>query len=239
MKLKKILSKHMNTNVLITLALPILFLTSCATKFTTAQLAELSTLAIMNTNVQSNAYAEPDGGDRQMAASAGVAGVNSQAGAIGSVVVSLIGESIAATQNSLYRKNNKHLFGAVQRNTPAVGGILNAQLVTSMKKEPFFGSRLRKVSPNYIKSSITSYRLVRSGKDQSGDLLLTPQLVADMELFNASGKKLAGGTYLGTGYSHSIAEYAGSAKKTKEGYELAARIAVDQFTTALAQKVAE
>lgn len=216
--------------------LPLLLLSSCATKFTAAQRDALSTLAITRTEVKSDAYAEPYGGDRKAASHAGMVGVTSCTGAIGGVLGALIGESIAATQDNMFRGKCKGSFAAVQSNTPEVGSIVNEQLVSGIKREPFYGPRIRKDSPNTITSKITSYRLVRSGKDQDGNLLLTPQIIVVMSLNDASGNKLANGSYIGTGYSNPISVYASSASKCKEGYAIASKMAVDQFTTVLAKK---
>lgn len=166
-------------------------------------------------------------------------GVSSGTGAIGGALGALIGESIAATQNSMFRGENQGSFAAVQTNTPKVGPILNDKLQSSLKKDAFFGPRLRKTSPNPITSKVILYRLVRVGKDQSGQLLLAPQVVTEIQLNDATGKKLAGGAYVGTGTPHPIAVYANSASKAKEGYESAAKMAVDSFASALAQKTAE
>jgi hypothetical protein len=224
---------------ILTTAFLLIFLPSCATKFTTAQREGLSTLAITRTEVKSDAYAEPYGGDSQVQNQAGMIGVSSQTGAIGGLVGSLVGETIAATQNNMFRGKSKGSFAAVQANTPEVGSIMNTQLVSGVKREPFYGSRIRNVSPNSITSKITSYRLTRSGKDKNGDLLLAPQLIVEMKLNDASGKALAKGTYIGTGYSNPISVYASSASKSKEGYEMAAKMATDQFTTVLAKIAAE
>lgn len=219
-------------------ALPLILLPSCATKFTAAQRDALSTLAIKRTEVKSNAYAEPYGGDRQSANGAGMVGATSGTGAIGGALGALIGESIAATQDNMFRGKSKGFFAAVQSNTPDVGSIVNEQLVSGVKREPFYGPRIRKDSPNTITSKVTSYRLVRNGKDKDGNLLLTPQIIIEMSLNDATGKKLANGSYIGTGYSNPISVYASSTSKSKEGYVMASRMAVDQFTTALAKKAA-
>lgn len=219
--------------------LPLLLLSSCATKFTAAQREALATVAIARTEVKSDAYSEPYGGDRGAAAGAAQVGASSGTGAIGGVVGALIGESIAASQNGMFRGRNKGSFAAVQSRTPAVGPLLDSQLAAGMKAEPFFASRIRNVSPNAITSKITSYHLVRNGKDRNGEILMAPRITVEMNLNDAAGKKMAGGTFTGTGGSNPISVYASSASKSKEGYELAAKTAVDQFTTLLAKKTAD
>jgi hypothetical protein len=229
----------MNVVKPITTALLLVLLQSCATKFTTDQRDSLSTLAVVRTEVNSDAYAEPYGGDRQTAGKAAIVGVTSGTGAIGGVLGSLIGETVAATQDNMFRSKCKDSFAAVQRNTPEVSSIVNEQLADGLKREAFYGPRVRKDSPNNITSKVTSYRLVRSGKDKDGNLLFTPQVIVEMGLKDTSGKNLANGSYVGTGYSHPISVYASSAAKSKEGYVMASKMAVDQFTTVLAKKAAD
>ena len=199
----------------LTVVLPLVFLASCANKFTPAQREALSTVAIARTVVKSDAYSEPFGGDSQTAAAVPLA-------TGGGIIPALIGESIAATQDNLFRGNKKSLFGSVQTNTPQVGKIMDAKLEDGLGSEPFFKSRLRPTSPNCITSTINSYRLVRVGK-ANGELLFAPQIIVEMSLNDATGEALAWGTYVGTGYNHPIEVYAANAAKSKEGYELAAR----------------
>ena len=196
-------------------------------------------MAISHTEVKSDAYSEPYGGDRASASNAAMVGVTSATGAIGGVVGSLVGESIAATQNSMFRGKSKGYFDAVQKNTPDVGTILNGYLTREIKRDAFFSGKVRNASPNAIISKITSYRLSRNGKDSSGDILLTPQVSAQIELHDGAGKTIAGGNYIGVAYSNTISVYATNPSKTKEGYEVASRAAVNSFIEALARKASE
>lgn len=217
---------------------PIALLSSCVSKFTPAQREALSTVAIAPTQVKPAAYSEPYGGDRGAADGAAMAGVNSGAGAIGGALGAIIGESIAATQDNMFRNEKKGLFGAIQANTPQVGVVLNARLAGDLKNDPFFKSRLRPASPNSITSTVTSYQLVRVGKGDEG-LLFAPRVIAELSLNDGSGKALAKGTYIGLGDQKPIEFYASSAAKSKESYEKAAKVAVDQFTAVLAHKTAD
>ncbi len=214
----------------------LLLIPSCASKFTAAQREALSTIAIAPTVVVHDAYAEPYGGNRESAGQAGMVGVTSQTGAIGGLVGSLVGETIAATQDNLFRGKSKGCFGAVQANTPQVGSALNTKLTQGVKAIPFFAAKVRAISPNQITSKITSYRLVRNGKNKDGELLFVPQIIVEMGLNDATGKSLAKGMFVGSGYQNPISVYASSAAKSKEGYDFAAKIAVDQFTSVLERK---
>jgi hypothetical protein len=217
-------------------ACSLLLLPSCASKFTAAQRDALSTVTIATTIVQDTAYAEPNGGDRQAANQAGMAGVYSQTGALGGLLGASIGENIFQIQNNMFRTKNQKAFSATQTNTPPMGPLLNTKLTSSTKNVPFFASKVRANSPNFITSSITSYGLVRGGKAANGEILLVPQIAVKFDLIGTSGKSLAGGTFVGTGFPNPISVYACSAAKSREGYESAAKIAVGQFTTVLEQK---
>lgn len=211
-------------------------LSSCASKFTDAQRKSLSTIAIAPVIISKDAYSEPDGGDRAAAAMAAQSGVNANAGALGGLVGSLVGESIAATQNNLFRGKSKQHFAAVKSNTPNMGDTVSNKLKSSLREDGFFGPRLRESAPSEVTANITSYGLVRSGKGDDGNLLLTPSVIIDIHLKDAEGKKLAGRRYIGTGHNFPITTYASTAAESKKGYQLATQVAIDQFTTEVSRK---
>lgn len=213
-------------------------LSSCASKFTAAQRESLSTIAIAPVVMHKDAYSEPDGGDRAAANAAAQSGVNANAGALGGLVGSLVGESIAATQNSIFKGKSKQHFAAVKSNTPDMGGTVSLNLKSSLREDGFFGPRLRESAPSEVTANITSYGLVRSGKGDDGNLLLTPSVIMDIHLKDAEGKKLAGRRYIGSGYNQPITTYASSAAETKKGFQLATQVAIDQFTSEVSRKAA-
>jgi hypothetical protein len=215
------------------------FLASCATKFTQAQKDALATVSISPTEVKSGAYLQPNGADRQAADSATMSGTSSGAGALGGLVGALVGESIAASQNAIFKGKSKQHFDAVAKNTPEISRPVNSKLGGSIKSDTFFAPRLRSDSPNRFTSKVISYGLVRSGKQDDGTLLLTPQVAIEISLKDASGKKLVGRNYIGTGYNHPITRYASDQAELRKGYELAAGFAVDQFASDLSKKTAE
>lgn len=216
-----------------------LFLTSCASKFTAAQKEQLSTVAISPVSVADKAYKEPDGGDRAAANAAGMSGATAGAGALGGLVGSLVGESIAATQNSVFKGKSKQYFEAVKSNTPEPAQYVQTELKKSMKSDAFFGTRLRNSSPNTFTSKVISYGLVRAGKGQDGNLMLTAQVTLDIRLKDSAGKNLAGGLYTGTGHNHPIETYASNRAETRKSFELAIEKAVSSFNQALDLKTAD
>lgn len=215
------------------------FLASCATKFTQAQRDALATVSISPTEVKSGAYSQPDGGDRKAANAATQSGATAGAGALGGLVGALVGESIAASQNAIFKGKSKQHFDAVAKNTPELSKPVNSKLGGAIKSDAFFAPRLRSDSPNHFTSKIISYGLVRSGKQDDGTLLLAPQVDIEITLKDASGKKLVGRNYTGTGYNHPITRYASDQAELRKGYELAVGFAVDQFAADLSKKTAE
>lgn len=215
-----------------------LLLASCASKFTPAQRAGLATVAVAQTEVYPDAYEEPYGGDVQARnAASNVQG----AGILGPLVGMAVGGAISGTQNANFKGHNKGYFAAVQKNAPGdLGTVLNKKLKESLKADPFFRNRLTPSSGNLVNSKITSYRLLRTGKNDDGELLFTPEIYTEIQLKDVAGKTLAGKTYVGTGFSgHLISEYASSPTLEKEVFTAAANNAVIGFMADLAIKTAE
>jgi len=215
-------------------------LTSCATKFSAAQRAELTTVAIAKTEMEGDAYSDPSGADIQLRQSFSQSGVNAQAGAAGGLVGALIGESVAATQNAIFKSKNKSYFPAIARNAPKnISDLMTKNLQNAMKEDAFFGPRLKASSSSVVTSKVNSYQLVRTGKDKNGDLLLTAQVISEIRLLDTNGKKMFGGTYPGVGRdSYTASQYASDPIKSKQVYDSATGNAVNTFMTVLATKTA-
>lgn len=217
-----------------------LLLPSCATKFSPAQRAELSTVAVAQTIIDPEAYEEPYAGDIQ-ARNAAQASAGASGGMLGSLIGLGVGSAIAGTQNSHFKSGNESYFPAVQKNTPGdLTTILSSNLKNSLKKDAFFKPRIADQAGATVTSEISCHRLIRLGKNDKGDLLFTPEIYATIQLKNAAGKKLAGGDYTGSGVSALvISEYAASPAKTRQAFTTAVNNAIDQFMADLAIKTAE
>lgn len=222
----------MNLITTIAASLCAISLSSCATKFTARQKASLTSVAISDVSVRDGAYSQPSGADR-------AAVTNTAIATGGGLVGLLIGESIAATQNNIFKGNNKQYFETVKSNTPEISAIVSRTLGSGIKNDPFFGQRLQSSSPNLVKSEVVRYGLVRSGKQDDGTLLLTPLVSVSFTLHGKDGKKMAGKNYMGTGYNHPVEKYSKDRKEIIKGYEMATRVAVDQFTADLARMAAD
>lgn len=222
-----------------------LLLASCASKFTPAQRAELSSVTVAKTEIGGGAYEDPYGGDGQMRDTMSNMQAGIGEGPIMGMVTPLVGmatgSAIAGTQNNMFKGKNQGYFAAVKKNTPAdLGDMLSRRLKESLALDPFFKSRIAASSGNSFTSEITTHRLVRVGKNDNGDLLFAPEIHTDIHLKNAAGKVLAGGSYVGTGTGGlTVAEYAASAPRTKAAYSAAANNSVTAFMAALAVKTRE
>jgi hypothetical protein len=212
-----------------------LLLPSCATKFSPAQRAGLATVAVAGTTVDPEAYEEPYGGDVQMRNNSSNVPAT---GALGPLIGLGIGSAVAGTQNANFKGKNSGYFDAVRKNTPTdLGKSLGGKLKQSLKSDPFFRGRVAESSGNLVTSEISSYRLIRFGKKDNGDLTLIPEIYADIHLQDSAGKKLAGRTYIATGFpAYTVAEYAASSAKTKQAYDAAIDNAVTAFLADLAIK---
>jgi hypothetical protein len=215
-----------------------LALTSCATKFTQDQRNALSTVTVAGTTVDPDAYEAPYGGDVQMRKNSSNVPAT---GILGPLIGMGIGSAVAGTQNANFKGKNSGYFAAVQKNTPAdLGKTLGGKLKQQLKNDSFFRNRVTDGSSNLVTSEITTYRLVRTGKNADGTLTFAPEVYADIHLKDSKGKNLVGRTYIGTGYgARPVTDYATSAATTKQAYDTALNNAVAEFMTELRAKTGE
>lgn len=211
-------------------------LVSCSTKFTESQRQALSTVTVTPGVLADSSYHEPNGGDRAAAEAATMVGVSSGTGALGGAVGALIGESIAAVQDGMYDSENSHHYDRIQKNTPNPAPYVTKQLQQYLKKDSFFGSRLRSESPNQIRAEVLSHGLVRASKTSDAEILVMPQMNVKFSLSDASDKKLFETVASGAGYHHPISLYSDNPKKLTESFEKAAEAAVVSFMEKLAKK---
>jgi len=209
-------------------------LSSCATRFTPAQRAQLSAVAVTQTKADAEAYEEPYGGDVDSRDRA-------TAGAGGGLIALAVTSSIAGTQNNMFKGESAHYFPAVKKNTPGnLPSSLQTKLQNYLKADSFFKSRVRPTAAANVTSEITCIRLIRVGKNEQGKLLLTPEVYTNIYLKDGAGKNLAGRTYIGrSNQMYTIDQYAASAEKTRRGFEDALDSAVLQFNADLAIKTGE
>jgi hypothetical protein len=215
------------------LSLPLatsILLSSCASRLTPAQRAELSTVAIERPTVDSNAYEEPYAGDIEMRNNAANA-AGASGGALGALIGSAIGSGIAGTQNNNFQRDNKAYVAAVKKNTPTdLDQAFAKKLKVSMNGYSFFRGKVVDNSSNLVTSYVSCYRLVRAAKNDQGTIIFTPEIYVDIKLKDSKGKKLVGGSYVGTSVGAApIADYANNSVRTKQAFDTCVSDAVSHF----------
>ncbi len=220
---------------IITASLFALFLNSCASKYSAAERAILSSVKIEQTSLADDAYHDPRGAARNSI------NENTQA-AGGGLIGALIGEGIAATQNKLYNNKEKANFSKLKATTPkSLQPTVNAAVKRSLKNNPFFASKIKSQSPNRVLSKITSYSLTRTGKDANKNLRMSPYITAEIEIVGADGKAIGRGWTPITGtasMSNSTSNYLANPTLLKRGYEQAASDLASQLSSQLAARTA-
>lgn len=220
----------------ILLALTALSLTSCSTKFTAAQKASLSSIAIAPASVKSGAYQEPHGGSSTSGMPVPVVPGNPAAGAVGGLLGQLVIEGISAAQDEMFENKHEGSFPAVEKNTPQMPPLVDDALKRQLTGDAFYGPRLSPSGSSRIETEVLSYGLVRTGK-QDKEILLTPAVTCKFSLKDPSGKVLLSQTHLGAAESKPIQWYASSRSNTHSAYDTAVGIASLLFTDQLKKRV--
>jgi len=224
----------MKRRLILTTALA-LGLSSCSTKFTEAQRAQLSTVKVQNTLQSSDAYSDPLG---TADGTAGAVGMATGGGLVGA----LIGGAVEMTQNSMFKNAEGKNFAKLKAQSPKqVGSIVNQQVSATLKANPFFASRLKSTSPNSLKTEVTNYTLTRTGKDTNG-LLMSPKIVATAEFIGHDGKRIGKAFQPSIGVSsmsYPVSTYLAKPSLLKKGYAEAAANLGNNFANQLAQRTAE
>lgn len=216
----------------LSLAATLFVLPSCHTALTPAQRAGLSTVAVAKTSIGLGAYGTPYGGDVQMQRNASNVPAT---GILGPLVGMAIGSAVAGAQDSNFVGKNSGYFAAVQKNVPSnLEKTLNDKLTISVKNSSFFRSKVVANSTNVITSEITSYRLIRQGKNNQKELLFTAEVKANIYLRDSSGKNLVGANYTAIGGpTFTIRDYAEKPLKSRQAYDSAIEGTVKIFAAVL------
>jgi hypothetical protein len=210
--------------------------TSCSTKFTPAQMASLSSIAIAPASVKYGAYQEPHGGSPTSGTPVVTAPGNPTAGAVGNLIGQLLIEGISAAQDNMFEKAHKHNFPAVERNTPQIPPLVAKAMKQQLAKDAFFGPRLSTSGTSRIETEVLSYGLVRTGKHQK-EILLTPSVLCQFSLRDSAGKILAQQNHFGIADSQPITWYASSRSNSQFAYDKAVNNASMLFTDLLKKLV--
>jgi len=214
-----IIRKHL----VIVVSIACIILNSCATKFSSSQRAALSSVKIEPTTFATDAYRDPSG-------AAPEAGTQTTLAAGGGLVGALIGETVLATQNKIFKKKEGAHFTKLKASTPkSVNDTLNQEITKSLKANLFFSNKVRSQSPNRVVSTINSYTLLRT-------------ITATIELIGSDGKSFGKSWRKITGVSssqHHVSQYASDPSLLKKGYAEAARDLATKFNDQLNTRTAQ
>jgi len=225
----------MRKHLVIVVSIACIILNSCATKFSSSQRAALSSVKIEPTTFATDAYRDPSG-------AAPEAGTQTTLAAGGGLVGALIGETVLATQNKIFKKKEGAHFTKLKASTPkSVNDTLNQEITKSLKANLFFSNKVRSQSPNRVVSTINSYTLLRTGKKDKS-LLMSPSITATIELIGSDGKSFGKSWRKITGVSssqHHVSQYASDPSLLKKGYAEAARDLATKFNDQLNTRTAQ
>ncbi|MGJ8676358.1 MAG: hypothetical protein ACSHX0_02445 [Akkermansiaceae bacterium] len=211
------------------------FLSSCSTKLTEEQKAILSTVSIEKTSIETTAYQDPHGAAVGTAANVAMA-------TGGGLIGALIGETVSASQNKMFKNAESSNIERIKSLTPhSLAPVVNNEIQAAIKENTFFSSRIQKQSPNRFTSKIIRYTLNRTGKSDSG-LLMSPSITAEVKLVGSDGETIGRGWLPVTGVSpmsYTLSQYIATPALLKKGYAEAAASLAMSLEDSLAMKTAK
>jgi hypothetical protein len=178
--------------------LPLIF-GSCATKWTEAQKAEVSSLSVAP-SVAPDAYKPPIGNEVHSAPIITVGGGSFAAGAAAGAGAQLIVEIAALAQQKMFESNYAAAISLAPGTVPGdLSNRIHKEVSKSLGAHPFLKGKISNASPNRFVVTVETYRYTRAGKDD--DVLVTPAIGGKFELIAADGKKLLSTPYVSVGKS--------------------------------------
>jgi hypothetical protein len=168
---------------------PALLLASCAaSRWTDAQRASLSSLAV-TPSVSTGAYGKPLGSDNVQAPIVTTGG-GFASGAAAGAGAQLIVEIGAAVQQNMFESRYADAIAKAPATVPAnLSPRIRQSVSKGLAAQPFFQGKIRDNSPNRFQVVVENYRYVRTGKE-NGEILVSPSFYGRFELTNAAGEKL-------------------------------------------------
>lgn len=219
-------------------ALALCLLSSCAQQFPASQRNAVSSVAIARTEVAADAYKTPDASEAggQLGNTMG----GGTGGGLGYLLGSAIEAGVASAQNSSFHGSNADVVAVINANKPKnLPRLLDESLERSMKRESFFGPRLRAQGSHTWHPEITSYGIRRTGKNDRGEIVFAPTVTTMIVLKDATGKRIIGGPSTGTSAtSRTCREFAGNPRLLDAAYADAIRVSMETFDKNLAKVMA-
>ena len=166
------------------------FLVSCgAGRWTEAQKAELSSIAVPGASIAADAYLEPVGNEQHSAPIIATGTGSFATGAAVNAGAQLILEIAAAAQQEMFEDR---YADAIAKAPGTIPGNLSERIRRAVSKSigshSFFKGKIGDSSPNRFVVTVEHYRYVRAGKED--EVLVTPALFGKFELKGSNGTKL-------------------------------------------------
>jgi hypothetical protein len=218
----------MKKYIVLSTAISLLVVTSCAPKFSSAQQQQMTSVNLSQTTERPGAYSSPNFTSRANSSSAGMA-----SGMIGfGLVGALVSEAVIAADRAADASRNRSYTAAIAANPPSnLGPAFDKALRDALAASAFYRSRVSSnpAAPAIVRVNIESYRL--SSLD---DVQYAPYLEASMSC-SLGGKvifqrKINLQSYMLPNQPQSILPratmpaYAADTKLLKQHFEQAARI---------------
>lgn len=152
-------------------------------------MGQLSSVALVRAEMKADAYHEPDGTDTPgMGSSLPTA---TGGGILPALIGSAIDAGVSKVQQSKFENANGHYAEAAKRNIPTgLDKRLTEKLEIGLRKDAFFRTRLRKDGAGKILPTVIRYGYARSSKSDSGEILMSPSMLIEVEIIGADGKSL-------------------------------------------------
>jgi hypothetical protein len=169
-----------------------LLLASCgASRWSEAQKASLSSIAIPPVSIAADAYSEPIGNQQYSAPYiAAPVGSGFAGGAIAGAASQIVVEIAAAMEQKNFEERYAEAISKAPGTIPGdLSGRVRKAVAGSTGSLPHFRGKVRDDSPNRLVVTVEKHRYIRAGA-KGDETLMAPSLSGKYELVGTGGKKL-------------------------------------------------
>lgn len=221
----------------------VLFLTSCgASRWSEAQKASLTSVAIPPVSVAADAYAKPIG-NQQYSAPYITAPVGSgfAGGAIAGAASQLVVEIAAAAEQKSFESRYADAISKAPGTLPGdLSGRVRKTVTGSIGSLPHFQGKVGDASPNRLIVTIEKYRYVRAGAN-GDETLMAPSLSGKYDFVSGNGSKLLSRNFNASATStyRTMNEFARDRALAAKAFDEAAAEVARQIGEAVGEKLGE
>jgi len=221
----------------------VLFLTSCgASRWSEAQKASLTSVAIPPVSIAANAYDKPIG-NQQYSAPYITAPVGSgfAGGAIAGAASQLVVEIAAAAEQKSFESRYADAISKAPGTIPGdLSGRVRKTVAGSIGSLPHFQGKVGDSSPNRLIVTVEKYRYVRAGAN-GDETLMAPSLSGKYDLVGANGSKLLSRNFNASATStyRTMNEFARDRALASKAFDEAAAEVARQIGEAVGEKLGE